>query len=89
MLTGETAFLSAFRNVHTFVFGKMINWPIGEWFPLLDEAGNVLWDYAGHEWKICYHTVRSMVLTVSKLEKALAPGRRKGRDLTTTPGSGS
>jgi len=89
LLTGETAFLSAFRNVHTFVFGKMINWPIGEWFPLLDEAGNVLWDYAGHEWKICYHTVRSMVLTVSKLEKALAPGRRKGRDLTTTPGSGS
>lgn len=72
LLTGNAAYLAAFRNVHAFVFGKVINWSIGEWFALLDETGNVLWDYAGHEWKICYHTVRSMVLTVNKLQEVLA-----------------
>jgi len=72
MLTRDKAYLDAFCNVHAFVFTKMINWPVGEWFALLDEAGNVLWDYMGHSWKICYHTIRSMVLTVEKLEQAIA-----------------
>ena len=72
LLTGNAAYLAAFRNVHAFVFEKVINWAIGEWFALLDETGNVLWDYAGHEWKICYHTVRSMVLTVNNLQEVLA-----------------
>ena len=80
LLTRDARYLDAFRNLHTFVFEKMINWPVGEWFPLLDESGAVLWDYMGHNWKICYHTVRGMVLTVRKLEQivALLNGRRRG-----------
>jgi len=68
-LTGEAKYLDAFRNVHDFVFGKMIHWDQGEWFPLLDRQGNVVWDYMGHNWKICYHTLRAMVQTVLRLRR--------------------
>jgi len=61
--------LKAFENVYDFVYDKMINWDQGEWFALLDRKGNVLWDYMGTNWKICYHTIRSTVLTVKKLEE--------------------
>ena len=68
LLSRDARYLDAFRNLHTFVFEKMINWPVGEWFPLLDRQGNVLWDYMGHNWKICYHTVRAMCELVRRLE---------------------
>lgn len=66
-LTADDKYLDAFRNIHDFVFGKMINWNQGEWFPLLDRKGNVLWDYMGHNWKICYHTIRAMCEIVKRL----------------------
>ena len=68
-LTGDSKYLKAFRNIHDFIFSKFINWEQGEWFPLLDRRGNVLWDYMGHNWKICYHTLRSMCLVVRKLQQ--------------------
>ena len=67
LLTEDGRYLDAFRNVHDFVFSRMIHWEQGEWFPLLDREGNVLWDYMGHNWKICYHTLRGMCRTVVKL----------------------
>jgi len=69
LLTGEEKYLQAFQNIHDFVFTKMIHWEQGEWFPLLDRQGNVLWDYMGHNWKICYHTLRATCLTVKKLRE--------------------
>jgi mannobiose 2-epimerase len=69
-LTGDDSYLDAFRNIHTFVFTHMINWEQGEWFPLLARDGTVLWDYMGHNWKICYHTIRGMVEVVKRLERA-------------------
>ncbi len=66
-LTGEQRYWDAFRNVHDFVFSHVINWEQGEWFPLLARDGTVLWDYMGHNWKICYHTIRSMCEVVCRL----------------------
>jgi mannose/cellobiose epimerase-like protein (N-acyl-D-glucosamine 2-epimerase family) len=84
LLTGEGAYLEAFRNVHDFVFQKMINWAQGEWFALLSREGKVLRDYMGSHWKICYHTIRSMVLVVEKLRAIAAGGGRADR----APGAG-
>jgi len=73
-ITGEQRFWDAFCNVHDFVFTKMINWKIGEWFPLLFRDGEVKRNYMGNNWKICYHTIRSMCLVIEKL-KNLIEGR--------------
>ena len=70
-MTGERRYLDAFANIHEFVFKHVINWEQGEWFPLLNEQNEVLWDYMGHNWKICYHTIRSMVEVVKRLERLI------------------
>ncbi|MBC8346917.1 MAG: AGE family epimerase/isomerase [Candidatus Marinimicrobia bacterium] len=71
LLTSNEKYLDAFKNIHDFVFTKMINWDQGEWYPLLNQKGDVLWDYMGTSWKTIYHTVRAMCQTVNKLEKIL------------------
>jgi len=76
MLTRDQRYWDAFRNVHDFVFGRMINWDQGEWFPLLSREGAVLWDYMGHSWKICYHTLRAMCEVVTRLRAC--PGCEPG-----------
>ena len=71
IITRDEKYLDAFKNIHKFVFEKMINWDQGEWFPLLDKQGNIIWDYMGHNWKICYHTMRATVLVIKKLREIL------------------
>ena len=68
-LTGRAEFLRAFEDVNRFVFTRMIAWDQGEWLALLDRRGDVLWDHLGTSWKVCYHTVRSMVGCVRRLER--------------------
>jgi mannose/cellobiose epimerase-like protein (N-acyl-D-glucosamine 2-epimerase family) len=68
-LTGDERYWQAFRNIHDFVFKRMIHWEQGEWFPLLARDGTVLWDYMGHNWKICYHTIRSMCEVIVRLRR--------------------
>ncbi|MBN2452263.1 MAG: AGE family epimerase/isomerase [Lentisphaeria bacterium] len=68
-LTGDKAYWDAFRNVHRFVFEHMIHWEQGEWYPLLARDGTVLWDYMGHNWKTCYHTIRAMCEVVLRLRR--------------------
>ncbi|MBT3381967.1 MAG: N-acylglucosamine 2-epimerase [Lentisphaerae bacterium] len=68
-MTGDERYRDAFANVWTFVFEKVINWDQGEWFALLDRKGNVLWDHMGHNWKICYHTLRAMCEVVVRLRR--------------------
>ena len=67
----DSVFLEAYRNVHRFVFDKMINKEVGEWFPLLTREGDPIWTHMGHSWKINYHTVRAMVLSINRLNKIL------------------
>ena len=71
ILTKEKKYIDAFKNIHDFVFTKMINWDVGEWLALTEQNGNVIWDYMGTSWKVFYHTVRATSLVIKKLEKIL------------------
>ena len=65
---GHGEYWDAFENVRGFVFEKFVNLVGGgEWYERLDRAGRAIDDALGHAWKISYHTVRSMIQTVSRL----------------------
>jgi mannose/cellobiose epimerase-like protein (N-acyl-D-glucosamine 2-epimerase family) len=74
ILLGDRVYWDAFVRVFDFVWSKMINHGVGEWFALLDRDGTVRWDYLGHAWKNNYHTVRSMVQTLARLRKIQSLG---------------
>ncbi len=61
----------AYKNVHRFVFDKFINKGVGEWWPLLTRSGEPIWTHMGHSWKINYHSVRSMVQSIRRMDKIL------------------
>ena len=69
---GSARYWPAYENVHRFVFDKMINHPVGEWWPLLSREGEPIWIHMSHSWKVNYHTVRCMVQCIKRLEKLLA-----------------
>ena len=69
--TGNEQYLEAFKNVHDFVFTKIINWQQGEWFALTEENGKIIWDYMGTNWKVFYHTVRGTCQVVKRLKEIL------------------
>ncbi len=69
LLLGDRVYWDAFVNVFDFVWAKMINHDVGEWFALLDRDGTVRWDYLGHAWKNNYHTTRSMIQTLKRLKR--------------------
>jgi len=58
----------------------MINWEQGEWFALLDQKGNVIWDYMGTSWKTLYHTVRGMCEISNRLRKIIIELKNKSLD---------
>lgn len=60
-----------YMNIHRFVFDKMINHEVGEWLPLLTRQGEPVWSHMSHNWKINYHTIRSMIETIKRMEKLL------------------
>ncbi len=65
----DPVYWKAYRNVHRFVFDKMINKGVGEWCPLLTRKGEPIWTHMSHSWKVNYHTVRSMVQSIRRLDK--------------------
>jgi len=71
LITNDEKYLTAYMNVHRFVFDKMINKGVGEWYPLLTRRGEPIWTHMGHSWKINYHTVRSMIQCKLRVEKIL------------------
>lgn len=71
ILLGEEKYWDAYRNVHRFVFDKMINKKVGEWYPLMTREGKPIWTHMGHSWKINYHTVRSMIQSIIRLDMIL------------------
>jgi len=73
-LFGDEKYLRAYERVHRFVFDRMINRPVGEWWPLMTRRGEPIWTHMSHSWKINYHTVRSMVQVIRRLERGLAAG---------------
>ena len=68
----DPVYWEAYKNVHRFVFDKMINKGVGEWYPLMTREGVPIWTHMGHSWKINYHTVRSMVLSINRMNKILS-----------------
>jgi mannobiose 2-epimerase len=68
ILFGAESYWEAYRNVHRFVFDRVINKAVGEWYPLLTRKGEPIWTHMGHSWKINYHTVRSMIQSIRRLD---------------------
>lgn len=68
ILFRDKKYWEAYKNVHRFVFDKVINKGVGEWYPLLSRKGAPIWTHMGHSWKINYHTVRSMIQSVERLK---------------------
>ena len=69
IMFGDEKYWDAYKNVHRFVFDKMVNKGVGEWFPLMTRKGEPIWTHMGHSWKINYHTVRSMVQSIIRMDK--------------------
>ena len=72
ILFKDKKYWEAYKNVHRFVFDKVINRRVGEWYPLLSRKGEPIWTHMGHSWKINYHTVRSMIQSIIRLELLLS-----------------
>jgi mannobiose 2-epimerase len=68
----DPVYWESYKNVHRFVFDRVINKKVGEWYPLLTREGIPIWTHMGHSWKINYHTVRSMVLSVQKMNRIIS-----------------
>ncbi len=71
ILFGDDKFWDAYKNIHTFVFEKVINKGVGEWYPLLNRKGDPIWTHMSHSWKINYHSVRAMVQSINRLNKLI------------------
>ncbi len=72
-LFGEEKYGQAYENVHRFVLDKMVNHGVGEWWPLMTRQGVPIWTHMSHSWKINYHTVRSMIQSIRRLDQLIAP----------------
>ena len=68
----DPVYWNAYKNVHRFVIDKMVNKGVGEWWPLLTRRGDPIWTHMSHSWKVNYHTVRSMVQSIRRMDKILA-----------------
>jgi len=72
VLFGLDPYWKAYETVHRFVFDKVINREVGEWWPLLTRDGNTpIWTHMGHSWKINYHSVRAMIQSINRLDTLL------------------
>jgi mannobiose 2-epimerase len=68
----DEKYWDAYVNVHKFLFKKFIAWDAGgEWYERLDREGTVLDGDLAHAWKISYHSVRSMIQSIKRLQKLL------------------
>ena len=68
---GDEKYIKAYESTHRFVFDKMIHHKVGEWLPLLTRQGEPIWKHMSHSWKVNYHSVRSMVQSIARLDKLL------------------
>jgi len=70
-LFNDVKYFKAFQTVWNFVDEKMINHEVGEWRRLLDREGNVIDGNIGNEWKVAYHSGRSMIECEKRLKKLM------------------
>lgn len=67
----DDRYYESFRAIWNFVDAKMINHEVGEWRRLLDREGNVIDGNIGNEWKVSYHSGRSMVECEKRLKQLM------------------
>ncbi|NOY37337.1 MAG: N-acylglucosamine 2-epimerase [Chlorobi bacterium] len=67
--SGKEKYWEAYKNIHRFVFDKVINRKTGEWYPLLTREGQPIWTHMSHSWKINYHTVRAMIQSIARMKR--------------------
>jgi mannose 2-epimerase len=67
----DEKYWEAYVNVHRFVFDKMINHGVGEWWPLMTRQGEPIWKHMSHSWKINYHSVRAIIQSIVRLDKLI------------------
>ena len=67
----DERYWKAYENVHRFVIDKLVNRPVGEWWPLTTRQGVPIWTHMSHSWKINYHTVRSVVQSIARLDRLI------------------
>lgn len=60
-LFDDVKYYEAFQTIWSFADAKMINHEVGDWRRLLDREGNVIDGSIGNEWKVAYHSGRSML----------------------------
>jgi mannobiose 2-epimerase len=73
LLFGGDSYWTAYERVHRFVFDKVVNPEAGEWWPLLTRDGNTpIWTHMAHSWKVNYHSVRSMIQSIVRLDRLMA-----------------
>ena len=71
----DVKYLEAFQAIWSFVDKKMINHQVGEWRRLLDREGNVIDGNIGNEWKVAYHSGRSMIECERRLRELIIKSR--------------
>lgn len=72
IMFGDEKYRDAYRNVHRFVFDKVVNRDVGEWWPLLTRKGEPVWTHMSHSWKVNYHSVRAMIQSIKRLDRMIA-----------------
>lgn len=72
ILLKEEKYWKAYQNVHRFVYDKVINKGVGEWYPLLTRKGEPIWTHMSNSWKINYHTVRAVIQSIKRMDILLA-----------------
>lgn len=75
-LFGDEKYWNAYASVHRFVMDNMVNHAVGEWWPLMTRQGVPIWTHMSHSWKINYHTVRSMVQSIRRLDSLLKTDKK-------------
>ncbi|MEV6317360.1 AGE family epimerase/isomerase [Streptomyces sp. NPDC051776] len=70
-LTGDTRYLDAFVSVWNFTQEHLIAPDVGEWRMLASRDGTILNDTIGSVWKGAYHSGRSALETIARLDRII------------------
>ena len=69
---GDEKYLEAFLLCWDFSNKYMINHEIGEWIFLTKDNGEPIWNHLGNNWKINYHSGRSVTEALTRIDKIIA-----------------
>jgi mannobiose 2-epimerase len=70
-LFNDLRYFEAFQTIWNFVDKNMINHEVGEWRRLLERNGEIIDGNIGNEWKVAYHSGRSMMECEKRLQKLM------------------